>query len=62
VAPDTPTHVTGIKQANGLDGYEHQVGHHEGGTADARDRPEEAQPHPEGHAEPAARMNGTIEP
>ncbi|WP_165984780.1 hypothetical protein [Streptomyces sp. YIM 98790] len=33
--PDTPTHVPGIHQGN--EGpYEKQVGHHRGGTADAR--------------------------
>lgn len=36
VAPDAPTHVTGIEQGNRKDAYRHQVGHHEGGTADAR--------------------------
>ncbi|HUJ66537.1 MAG TPA: hypothetical protein VLX59_13415 [Acidimicrobiales bacterium] len=36
VAPDTPTHVTGIEQGNRVDAYEHQVGHHQDGTADAR--------------------------
>ncbi|GAA5113705.1 hypothetical protein [Haloechinothrix salitolerans] len=35
VAPDTPSHVSGIKQGN--EGpYEKQPGHHEDGTADAR--------------------------
>lgn len=36
VAPDTPTHVTGIEQGNEEGAYEKQAGHHPDGTADAR--------------------------
>ncbi|MFF4019636.1 hypothetical protein [Streptomyces sp. NPDC001843] len=33
--PDTPTHVTGLHQGN-KGPYQHQTGHHEDGTSDAR--------------------------
>lgn len=33
--PDTPRHVHGLHQGN-KGPYEHQTGHHEDGTADAR--------------------------
>ncbi|MFF4485968.1 hypothetical protein [Streptomyces sp. NPDC001544] len=33
--PDTPTHVLGLHQGN-RGPYQHQTGHHEDGTADAR--------------------------
>jgi hypothetical protein len=36
VAPDTPSHTKGVKQGNQEGNYEHQVGHHPDGTADAR--------------------------
>jgi len=36
VRPDTPSHVKGVNEGNAKGGYEHQVGHHLDGTADAR--------------------------
>jgi len=36
VRPDSPTHVRGIRQGNEPDAYDKQMGHHEGGRADAR--------------------------
>jgi hypothetical protein len=36
VAPDTPSHVEGVRQGNTKGAYRHQPGHHEDGTADAR--------------------------
>lgn len=36
VAPDAPAHTKGVVQGNSLGSYEHQVGHYEDGTADAR--------------------------
>lgn len=36
VSPDTPAHTKGVPQGNRKGAYEHEIGHHEDGTADAR--------------------------
>ncbi|MFG1948184.1 hypothetical protein [Nonomuraea sp. NPDC048826] len=36
VAPDTPSHVKGVRQGNAKGSYSRQAGHHEDDTADAR--------------------------
>ncbi|GAA4536351.1 hypothetical protein [Nonomuraea ferruginea] len=36
VAPDTPSHVKGVRQGNQKRAHKHQVGHNEDDTADAR--------------------------
>lgn len=36
VAPDTTAHTKGVHQGNMKGAYEHQIGHHKDGTADAR--------------------------
>lgn len=36
VAPDTPSHIKGVEEGNGVGAYEREPGHHRDGTADAR--------------------------
>lgn len=34
--PDSPAHVTGIREGNAKRAHSRQIGHHDDGTADAR--------------------------